>query len=105
MRPKPIPPELPHLHANEMVAYQTDLRKWYEELESHPHVQEAMKIPADEPIFIMRSQDIEAPEAVNFWLGLTQANVGTDKFLSAATRYQEMLEWQNVEPTRAKIPD
>lgn len=105
MRPKPQAPELPHLHLSQQDDYYNDLMRWYEELEEHPHVQEVMKIPTDEPIFVMRSQDIYATEAVDYWLQAAQTTVGPDKFSSAAGRYKEMLEWQNVEPTRAKIPD
>ena len=105
MRPKPTPPELAHLHPTEQDAYLRDLLAWYSELESHPHVQEVMKIPSREPIFVLRSQDVFAPETVDYWLQVSRVTAGPDKFQSAAQRYKEMLEWQNTEPTRAKIPD
>lgn len=105
MRPKPTNPELAHLHPQQQQEYMRDLLLWYKELEANPHVQEVMKIPADEPIFVMRSQDIYATESVDYWLNAAQKTVSIKKFGSAARRYKEMLEWQNVEPTRAKIPD
>lgn len=105
MRPRPKPPELPHLHPTESAQWKHDMWLWFEELAAHPHVKEVMNIPADEPIFVLRSQDVFAPETVDYWLGEAQRIVGPDKFSSAANRYKEMLEWQNVEPTKAKIPD
>lgn len=86
-------------------AYEKDLGAWYRELESHPHVQEVMNIPTDEPIFVVRSQDINGPATVESWLEQNQRLISPEKFNSAAQRYKEMLEWQNVLPTRAKIPD
>lgn len=101
MRPKPTYESC----GNSTLELNQKLLSWYEELEAHPHVQEVMNIPTDEPIFVMRSQDIYGAEAVEFWLGAAQRAVSPDKFQSAAERYKEMLEWQNMEPTRAKIPD
>ena len=90
--------------------FELALADWYLKLEAHPHVQEVMHIPGDEPIFVLRSQDINAPETVDFWLGLSANIISSVKLDGVAKRYQEMLEWQAVKPddereTRAKIPD
>lgn len=107
MRPRPefpsVSPE--DVDAGQWEHFKNEEREWFEELLAHPHVQEVMKIPADEPIFVLRAQDINAPDAVEYWLSESQRVVTPDKFQRAAERYKEILEWQNVEPTRAKIPD
>lgn len=74
-------------------------------LESHPHFKAVMNIPSTEPIFVLRSQDINAPGSVDDWLATSQRMVGPSKFLSAATRYQEMLQWQNDHRDEVKVPD
>jgi len=106
MKPRPTPP--PEDTPDPSRAW-ADFRAlelaWLHELAEHPHVQEVMNIPGDEPIFVLRSQDINAPETVDGWIAVAGRMINQSKFNSAVKRYKEMLEWQNVQPTRAKIPD
>lgn len=105
MRPRPEQPDALS-PASDILQHQQDLRAWFEEVLANPNVQAAMKIPADEPTFILRAQDIFAGDALNSWLALAaNAGVPAEKFRRAADEYQRILEWQNVQPTRAKIPD
>lgn len=113
MRPRPEPPDKSTVYPNALYqsrqhawAQHRELdHEWLKELAEHPHVQEVMHIPGDEPIFVMRSQDIYSTDAVDGWISVASRTVSQEKFRAAATRLNEMLEWQNVEPTRAKIPD
>lgn len=106
MNPRPTPP--PEGIANpefQQRYYEEQLLAWFVELAAQPHVQEVMNIPSTEPIFVLRSQDINAPDAVDSWLATSQRMVGPSKFLSAATRYQAMLQWQNDHRDEVKVPD
>lgn len=85
--------------------FREEERAWFEKLAAHPHVQIAMQIPADEPVFWVRSQDMFSAETVNFWLSSAQRHVSIEKFKSAVMDYQAMLEWQQRNQDKTKIPD
>lgn len=53
------------------------------------------KIPENEPVFLLRGQDISAPLAVEFWVGLNDA-AGGDPELSrlALEQVDAMRTWQ-----------
>lgn len=61
-------------------------------------------IPQDEPVFILRGQDVCAPAAVLKWADCVEL-LGGDKELVALARVQaqRMREWQLY--NRCKIPD
>ena len=60
----------------------------------------------DEPVFILRAQDILAPRVVVRWAHLAeQANVPLDKVHGALKRAKEMADWQAQHPDRVKMPD
>lgn len=63
-----------------------------------------------EPLFILRAQDIHAPEIIIKWAQTviqnpeaTRANF--NKATAALTVALEMLEWQTANPDKVKIPD
>lgn len=64
----------------------------------------AGKIPEDEPVFLLRGQDLLAPQIVQEWIALAIRN-HVDKTLieSAIDLCQRMVTWQNEH--KAKLPD
>jgi hypothetical protein len=106
MRPRPTPPDDGITDpSTAWTEFRLEELRWLQELAEHPHVKEVMSIPGDEPIFVLRSQDIYSTNNVDGWIAVASRTISKEKFKSAATRLREMIEWQNVEPTRAKIPD
>ena len=58
-------------------------------------------IPDDEPLFLLRGQDLLAPAAVEFWATLVQNCMGDDGQAEHATAHaQAMREW-----SPRKMPD
>ena len=64
------------------------------------------KIGGDEPVFLLRAQDISAPEAVRAWAVYNIDN-GGDIYLSnlAQAHALRMEEWQRDNPTLVKPAD
>ena len=61
-------------------------------------------IPKDEPVFLIRAQDVCAPETILAWIRLAEQNGASKDIIDAAKRQQiAMCDWQ-VEHT-FKIPD
>lgn len=62
------------------------------------------KIPDDEPVFLLRAQDIVAPNIVRQWASLALVN-GVDRAMvdRALAHADRMQEWQRVHGR--KIPD
>jgi len=62
------------------------------------------KIPEDEPVFLIRAQDVNAPEIVRYWAELAENYGAEDNILTAARAHSErMVEWQRQHGM--KIPD
>lgn len=61
-------------------------------------------IPEDEPVFLLRGQDVFAPDAIHAWADAAQAH-GADPAIIAAARRQAsaMVNWQLE--GRGKVPD
>jgi hypothetical protein len=60
----------------------------------------------DEPVFILRAQDILAPRVVVRWAHLAeQANAPLDKVQGALRCAKQMADWQAQHPDRVKVPD
>lgn len=62
------------------------------------------KIPEDEPVFLIRGQDIAGPQTVLLWAFLAEA-AGADRNIvsSARAHSKRMLKWQFR--NRSKVPD
>lgn len=108
MRPRPEFPRgpFPELDRQQQIKhYDREMLDWYKSLERDPMVRRILDIPTKGPIFILDARDIYAPETIDFWLGLAQRTVSVDKFNRAVTDYQEIIEWQNQNPDKVKIPD
>lgn len=72
----------------------------------YDHIQDASgKIAADEPVFLLRAKDICAPEAVEAWAAVAEAE-GADALIVATARQQasRMRQWQEATGI-AKVPD
>ncbi len=71
------------------------------------------KVPADEPVFILRAQDVYAPSAIIAWSALVGAPVNGKpasdasliKAVAARQLAEEMRAWQEKHYLKAKIPD
>lgn len=61
------------------------------------------KVGDDEPIFILRAQDVLAPRAVRHWADLLAAHRGIDhpKVLEAYKTAETMFKWSG----KKKFPD
>lgn len=73
--------------------------------EDYNHIQDPSgKIPADEPVFLLRGQDKIAPQLLVEWANLLEA-MGGDQDMANKVRNHamEMLKWQRDK--RMKIPD
>lgn len=53
------------------------------------------KIPADEPVFLLRAQDISAPETIRFWADENVRNGGDLALSQLAEQWADHMEaWQ-----------
>lgn len=71
----------------------------------YAHIQDPTgKIPADEPVFLLRGQDPVAPLTILFWADIARkAGAGPDLIEAAGAQAMRMIEWQKVHG--AKVPD
>lgn len=71
----------------------------------YAHIQDPTgKIPADEPVFLLRARDVAAPFTVLFWAELVRkAGASADLVEAAAGQAMRMMQWQKVHGT--KVPD
>lgn len=61
-------------------------------------------IPEDEPVLLLRGQDLAAPEAVRAWIKQARILGASEEILDAASgQALEMIRWQ--EEHGAKVPD
>lgn len=61
-------------------------------------------IPEDEPVFLLRGQDINAPATLEAWAASNDANGGDPMLSDAVLRQAEkMRAWQRQR--NAKVPD
>lgn len=53
------------------------------------------KIPEDEPVFLLRAQDVAAPAVVEYWCHLARRHGAESNILEAArSQVDAMLDWQ-----------
>lgn len=72
----------------------------------YDHIQDASgKIGDNEPVFLLRAKDKCAPEAVEAWAAIAEAE-GADAFIVATARQhaKTMRQWQD-DTGIAKVPD
>jgi len=64
------------------------------------------RVALDEPVFILRAQDILAPRVVVRWAHLAeQAGSPQDKVRAALQVAKQMADWQANNQHRVKLPD
>lgn len=69
-------------------------------------VPEFEKADLDEPIFVIRAQDVLAPVIVQLYaLHATVKHVDKAKVASVRRCAQEMRNWQALHPDKVKVPD
>lgn len=62
------------------------------------------KIPEDEPVFLLRAQDVTAPAVVKWWCNLARQHGASENIIEAArSQVDEMIKWQKEHGM--KIPD
>lgn len=62
------------------------------------------KIPEDEPVFLIRGQDVAGPDTVLQWAGLAEAHGASLEIVkSAREQAMRMRDWQRLNVQ--KIPD
>lgn len=63
------------------------------------------RLYGDEPIFIVRAQDVEAPAVIQFWLEQQGRLIPPEKCQEASSLLRATLEWQEKNQSQVKIPD
>lgn len=63
----------------------------------------AKKIGEDEPVFLIRSQDVFAPRVIAFWADLVDQAGGEKKAEEIREFVEQIKDWQSKNST--KIPD
>jgi hypothetical protein len=52
----------------------------------------AGKIPADEPVFLIRGQDIAGPDVVRYWALVNRAKGGDESLSKAALDHADLMD-------------
>jgi len=73
----------------------------------YDHIQDPNnKIPADEPVFLLRGQDVNAPHAVRMYAAAHRRSGGSHDLADMAEAQAEaMEEWQNDNKFAGKVAD
>ena len=73
----------------------------------YDRIQDPLKlIPADEPVFLIRGQDISSAEAVLAWANLNDLNKGDPEASRLARAHaQEMRRWVKKKPADLERPE
>lgn len=62
------------------------------------------KIPEDEPVFLIRGQDVVAPGVLRYWADCAEAEGAEKEIIDAVRKHAELMEdWQDQ--VRSKVPD
>jgi len=74
--------------------------------EDYNDVDLEQKIPGDEPVFLIRGQDVCAADAIEAWAGIAK-DAGADAAIveNARTFAEDVRTWQRGNPDRVKVPD
>jgi hypothetical protein len=64
------------------------------------------KIGEDEPVFLLRAQDLTAPNTLEYWADANQLRGGDQTLIGMARRQANaMREWQNQPQNKRKLAD
>jgi len=64
------------------------------------------EIPDDEPVVILRGQDLAVPRTLNYYRGVARELGSPDEHLSLVTDQVGYIKgWQRYHPDRVKVPD
>lgn len=61
------------------------------------------KIPADEPVFLLRAQDVYAPSTLRYYAKLLEEDGNTDMAEELRNHARQMVVWQKS--VRVHLPD
>ena len=66
----------------------------------YDHIQDSTgKIPEDEPVFLIRGQDVSGAAAVRHWAALNIANGGDESLTDAAVAHADLMDaWPIKKP-------
>jgi len=72
-----------------------------------------LKLPHDEPVFVLRAQDLYAPAVMASWAILVKSplpnkppsNESLGKSREAMNIVREFRQWQAANPSKVKVPD
>lgn len=75
-------------------------------------IEQATRFPADEPLFLLRGQDIAAPRAIadgcdgeaDYLACARSADAGHEHLTAIEHAADEMRAWQRANPDRVKVP-
>jgi hypothetical protein len=63
-------------------------------------------IPDDEPVFVIRGQDLLAARAVAHWMDMAaEKGVNDTKLAAVAQHLKAIVDFQGMYPERCKVPD
>lgn len=61
-------------------------------------------IPEDEPVFLIRGQDIVAPQVLHYWAIMAKSAGASDEIVTLVHKHADLMEaWQAT--VARKIPD
>lgn len=63
------------------------------------------KIPEDEPVFLIRGQDGNAPYAIKAWADLAERNGADPAIVQRAREWADVVNGWQIRNGLAKIPD
>jgi hypothetical protein len=64
------------------------------------------KIPADEPVFVIRGKDITAPIVINYWASIAEQNGVGPEMVEAVRQWARAIStWQDENKAVVKVPD
>jgi hypothetical protein len=67
-------------------------------------VEDPTVVPEDEPVFLLRGQDIAAPDVIRYWAKLVEQRHGAPEIVKLAREQADkMYDWQRDH--KMKLPD
>lgn len=63
------------------------------------------KVDVDEPIFVLRAQDVTSVQTIMHWLQTNRSTLPDEKHEATNRDIHRFIEWQRTHPDRVKRPD
>jgi hypothetical protein len=63
------------------------------------------KVDDDEPIFVLRAQDVSSTRAIRYWLEINRATLPEERIAETEACMRDFDDWQRSNENRVKLPD